>query len=74
MRGIFSVIGLLVVLAIVAVLAKKQLAPGVARQPLDGVAPGVAAPKGTPQQQVQQVQQAVQDAMKQARPLPDEAK
>lgn len=61
MRALFGVLSLLVVVAIVGVLAKKQLgaiAPGAAPPPV--AAPGsVAPPTGTPQQQVQQVQQAV---------------
>jgi hypothetical protein len=73
MRAIFGVLGLLVVVAIVGILVKKQLgglAPGAA--PPSVAAPGsVAPPTGTPQQQVQQVQQAVQGAMQQARPVDD---
>ena len=73
MRMIFGVLSLLFVVAIVGVLAKKQL--GAASPPVAApAAPGaVAAPTGTPQQQVQQVRQAVEGAI-QARPLPDEAK
>jgi hypothetical protein len=73
MRAVFGVLGLLVVVAIVGVLAKKQLgavAPKAA--PPTVAAPGSASPPtGTPQQQVQQVQQAVQGAMQQARPVDD---
>ena len=72
MRAIFTVAGLLVVLAIVGVLAKKQLSAGVA-PPMPGAEAGAPAP-ATPQQQVQQFNQAVEKAMQQARPMPDDAK
>ena len=72
MRAIFGVLGLLVVVAIVGMLAKRQLASGVA--PVAGGEPGVAAPAATPKQQVQQFQQAVEGAMQQARPMPDDDK
>ena len=75
MRIVIGVLSLLVVVAIIGVLAKKQLgaiAPGAVPA---AAAPGtVISPAGTPQQQVQQVQQAVQGAMQQARPMPDEPK
>lgn len=71
MRIVFGALSLLVVLAIVGVLAKKQLTAA----PPGTVAPmaeagTMALPKGTPQQKVQQFQQAVQDAQ-QARPVDD---
>lgn len=71
MRAIFTVAGLLVVLAIVGVLAKKQLGAGVAP-----AGPGMegSAPAATPKQQVQQFQQAVEGAMQQPRPMPDNDK
>ena len=68
MRMVFGVLGLLVVLAVVGVLAKKQLtavAPGLQ------AAPGASA-AASPAVQVQRVQQAVQDAMQQPRPMPDD--
>lgn len=77
MRAIFSVLGLLLVVAIVGVLAKKQFS-GMSR-PSTSVpavtAPGSGAgalPTGTPQQQVRQVEQAVQGMMQQARPMPED--
>lgn len=73
MRMVFGVLGLLVVVVIVGVLAKKQLTAGVAPASTASV-PGVATPAGTPQQQVQQFQKAVEGAMQQARPQPEEAK
>ena len=74
MRAIFSVLGLLVVVAIVGLLAKKQLSAGVAPATNTNTPAGVAVPAGTPKQQVEQFQQAVQGAMQQPRPLPDEGK
>ena len=71
MRAIFTIVGLVAVLAIVGVLAKKQLGAGVAPRSVDGTAATPAAP---PQQQVQQFQKAVEGAMQQARPMPDEPK
>jgi hypothetical protein len=63
MRAIFGVLGLLVVVAIVGMLAKKQLAAGVA--PAATAVPGTTAtvPAGTPKQQVEQFQKAVEGAM-----------
>jgi hypothetical protein len=74
MRGIFGVVGLLVVVLIVGVLAKKQLSAGVAPPVREGTPAGVVAPSGTPQQQVKQFEQAVQGAMQQARPMPENEK
>ncbi|MCG2593545.1 hypothetical protein LZ009_12230 [Ramlibacter sp. XY19] len=72
MKAIFSVVGLLVVVAIIGVLAKKQLSAGVA-PPV--TTQGVTVPAGTPQQQVKQFEQAVQGAMQQApRTTPDDTK
>lgn len=69
MRALFSIISLLVVLAIVGVLAKKQLI-GTA-----SVAPS-AAPEANPQQQSQQLQQqikqTVEGTLQQARPMPED--
>ena len=73
MRAIFSVLALLVVVAIVGMLAKKQLSAGVAPAPA-GAPAGVAVPAGTPKQQVQQYEQALRGAMQQPRPMPDDAK
>ena len=73
MRIVFGALSLLVAVAIVGILAKKQLsaaAPAaVPAQATEGV---MAPPSGTPQQQVQQFQQAVQGAMQQARPMPED--
>ena len=72
MRAVFGILGLLFVVAIVGVLAKKQLGAGVA--PAPGGEAGVVVPAATPKQQVQQFEQAVQGAMQQARPMPDNDK
>lgn len=73
MRAVFTIVGMVVVLAIVGVLVKKQMSAGVApRTTADGtVVPGTAA---TPQQQVQQFQKAAEAAMQQPRPMPEEPK
>ena len=71
MRIVFGVLGLLVVVAIVGLLAKRQLAPAPAPLPQVEGAPATA-PAATPRQQVQQVQQAVEGMMQQPRPMPEE--
>ena len=78
MRGVFGMVGLVVALAIVGVLAKKQLASTQAVVPslqVPGAAP-VPAPTGTVREQSQQVQQqykqALESALQQPRPLPDD--
>jgi hypothetical protein len=72
MRAIFSVVGLLLVVAIVGLLAKKQLT-SVPPPAVTGAPPaGVATPAGTPRQQVQQFQQAVQESMQSPRAMPDD--
>jgi hypothetical protein len=74
MRGIFSLVGLLVVLAIVGLLVKKQLSTQIAVPAAPGM-PAVSAdapPQVRSQQAQQQVKQAVEGALQQARPMPDE--
>jgi hypothetical protein len=73
MRAVFTVLGLVVVLGVVGVLAKKQLDAGVAPKGAESVE-GVVVPAGTPQQQVQQFQKAAESALQQTRPMPDESK
>lgn len=76
MKSLFSLVGLLLVLAIVAVLVKRQtasLAPGKPAVVQPGHASNPALPSlptGTPQNQVDQVKKALDQAM-QARPIPD---
>lgn len=81
MRTVFGVLSLLIVVAIIGMLLKKQMTsineikvPAAA-----GVTPSVSVevdPKVTVQQQSQQVQQqfksAAEAAVQQARPVPDE--
>jgi hypothetical protein len=74
MRMVFGVLSLLIVVAVIGVLAKKQLSPAapVASAASPGSAETMALPTGTPVQQVQQFKQAVEGTMQQARPMPDE--
>lgn len=86
MRALFGLVGLVVVLAIVGLLAKKQLAATRAPVPALQTATGAAAPASAPtgtvreqsqqmQQQVkQQVKQQVEGLMQQARPMPEDEK
>ena len=73
MRAIFSILGLLLVVAVIGFLAKNQLKAGVAPT-VPGASAESAAPPATPQQQVKQFEQAVQGAVQQARPMPDNDK
>lgn len=84
MRAIFGVLSLLIVLAVVGMLAKKQLgalsaAPVPIQVPTSAdsvLTPPATAPGATPQAQSQQMQgqirQSVESAMQQARPMPDD--
>ncbi|MDW5444376.1 hypothetical protein [Polaromonas sp. SM01] len=78
MRAVFSILSLLVVVAVIGVLAKKQLSPTpVKPSAADGaVSLPVTTPGATPQQQSQQIQQQVrqtlENAMQQARPMPED--
>ncbi len=78
MRAIFGVLSLLIVVAIIGVLAKKQLSPAPVKvAPADAglVFPAPAA-GATPQQQSQQIQhqmrQSIENTMQQARPMPED--
>ena len=78
MRALFTVLSLLVVVAIIGVLVKRQMGslagPG-ALPTVPGLsAPAAGAPAATPKQTVQQFEQAIQGQMQQARPMPDETK
>jgi hypothetical protein len=72
MRIVFGVLGLLIVLAVVAQLAKKQMGT------VSVAAPGIAVPASgaSPQQQSQQLQkqlgQSVENSLQQARPMPED--
>jgi hypothetical protein len=80
MRGAFGLIGLLLALAVVGVVVKKQLAavpaPVLPAQPSASAAGEPVAPVGNAVGQSRQVQeqfrQALDGAMQQARPLQDE--
>ena len=85
MRGAFGILGLLLVLALVGLLVKKQLTPSAASRlaPPALVLPGTtgadvapATPAATVQSQTQEIQQqykqALEAAMQQARPVPDD--
>jgi hypothetical protein len=77
-RSIFGVLGLVIILLVVGVLVKKQLAgtqPPIAAMPADLPA---TAPGNTRQQQANEVQKQFKDALdtalQQPRPLPDDEK
>jgi hypothetical protein len=74
MRGIFSIVGLLVVVAIIGLLVKKQMSTQIAVPSASGMPPvsANAPPQVQSQQAQQQVKQAVEGALQQARPMPDE--
>ena len=75
MRMIFGVLSLLFVVAIIGILAKKQLgAVAPVATPAASVAPAgtMERPTGPPAQQVQQFKQAVETTLQQARPMPEE--
>ncbi len=80
MRAIFSIVGLLLVVAIVGFLAKSQFG-SVSKSlsaPLNdsGITLPTTTPGATAQQQSQEIQtqikQSVDAAMQQTRPMPDE--
>jgi len=74
MRLIFGALALLIVLAIVAMLAKTQLSSTVSVRPLPVEVPATLAtpaPAGR-LQQPQQFKQAVEGLMQQPRPMPDD--
>ena len=80
MRAIFSIVSLLVVLAIVGMLVKKQLGTPVVPQHNPAlndaaVTLPVTSPGATPQAQSLQIQQQIKqklDASTQPRPVPEE--
>lgn len=73
MRMAFGVLSLLIVVAIIGVLAKKQLAATSAPPPA-AATQGVTVPTGTPRQQVDAVKQSVEGALQQSRPVDDTPK
>ena len=85
MRGAFGILGLLLVLALVGLLAKKQMTPSAASRlaPPGLVLPGATGidaapvtPAANVQAQTQEIQQqykqALEAAMQQSRPEPDD--
>lgn len=78
MRAILGVLSLLMVVAVIGVLAKKQLSPApVKLAPADaGLAVPAPADGVTPQQPSQQIQnqvrQSIENTMQQARPMPED--
>ena len=74
MRGVFGVVGLLLTLAIVGVLAKKNLSSVTTVAPPAGMAsaPAGATVKEQSQLLQQQVQQSVEATVQQARPMPED--
>lgn len=78
MRALFSIVSLLIVVAVVAVLAKQQFSPApVKGAPAEGSVSLPAPVAGTaPQQQSRQIQQQVrqtlENTMQQARPMPED--
>lgn len=78
MRAAFGLVGLVVALALVGVLVKKQLAATRAPVPAFQSVPGAAPPASAAtvreqsQQMQQQVKQQVDGMMQQARPMPED--
>lgn len=68
MRIVFGVLGLLIVLAVVSQLAKKQMGA------VSITAPDIAVPASgaTPQQFQKQIGQSVENSLQQARPMPED--
>lgn len=74
MRAMFSIVSLLVVLAIVGFLVKKQLGSQLTSPPAAGVpaVSGGATPQEQSRQVQQQVKQSVESLMQQPRPSQDD--
>ena len=74
MRAIFGIVSLLIVLAIVGVLAKKQLGAVTMVAPPAGLAGTPAGATVQQQSQLiqQQVNQSVEATLQQARPMPED--
>jgi hypothetical protein len=70
----FGILSLLIVVAIVGLIAKKQLTSMSAPASASSTEAGVAVPTGTPKQQVEQYKKAIEGAMQQPRPLDDGTK
>jgi hypothetical protein len=72
MRALFSVVGLLIVVAIIGMIAKKQLTAIAPTAPV--TVSGAPAPAMSPQNQVQAMKQAAEAALQTPRPMPDDSK
>ena len=72
MMRVFGVLGLVLALAIVGLLVKRQLGTTVA--PVLPSPAGQSAPAANPRQVQEQFKQSLDAAMQQPRALPDEAK
>lgn len=78
MKGVFGLIALLLSLAVVAFLVKKQITstqpivPSLQAPATHGAQGAASAPGQSPTQIQQQFKQALQDAMQQPRPVADE--
>jgi hypothetical protein len=66
MRMAFGVLSLLIVVAIIGVLAKKQLGAVSGPAPGAETTQGVSVPTGMPKQQVDQFRKSVESAVQQA--------
>jgi len=71
MRAVFSLLGLVIVVAVIGMVAKKQLSV-MAQAPATAVAGQPAAM--APQQQVQQMRQAAEAALQTPRAMQDDSK
>ena len=76
MMRAFGLVGLVLALAIVGLLVKKQLgsAVGPSLPAASGAASAPAAPASNPRQVQEQFKQSLDAAMQQPRDVPDEAK
>lgn len=74
MRGLFGIVGLVLTLAIIGGLVKKQMGALTTVAPPTGFASSPAGATVQQQSQLiqQQVKQSVENTMQQARPMPEE--
>lgn len=74
MRMIFGVLSLLIAVAVIGLLVKKQVAPlsGASPASATGVALPVATPQATSQQLQRQMKKSLDDALQSARPEGDD--
>ena len=72
MRTVFGILSLLIALAIVAVLVKKQMGMLTVAPTGMPIAPASAALPQQSQQIQQQVKQSVENTLQQPRPMPDD--